>query len=288
VFDAGSTDDGRPYFVMEYVPGQPLASFCNSRRLGVDERLRVFAIICRAVQHAHDRGVIHRDLKPDNLKLEEREGRTDFVKILDFGIAKMVADADPAPGEPLGERARPAAPVGVTATRSTVASGTPSYMSPEQVRREPLDRRTDIFSLGLVLYEMATGERAFAGETRAAIHEAIVQQPVVPARSRNSSIPRVDRNRSMTWSPAATACMAHASAPTRRRSFWTVRSASTPRPCSSPMPTRPARVAICWCRAAVRHAENFLINLRPRREAFFLVPTVSGWVSMSPGRRSRM
>jgi eukaryotic-like serine/threonine-protein kinase len=187
IFDIAE-HEGQPFIAMELLEGETLLERMSRTggRIPLDEAIRIAIGVCDGLQNAHEQNVVHRDVKPANLFLTKKG----IVKILDFGIAKMVADADPAQGEPMGELARPAAPFGVTATRSTVASGTPSYMSPEQVRREPLDLRTDLFSLGLVLYEMATGERAFAGETRAAIHEAIVREPVVPARDRNSSVPR--------------------------------------------------------------------------------------------------
>ena len=180
--------EGQPFIAMELLEGETLQERMarTAGRISVEETVRIAMGVCDGLQAAHEQNIIHRDVKPANLFLTKQG----TVKILDFGVAKMLADADPAAGEPTGQSRRAGAGFQHTATRSTVASGTPSYMSPEQVRREPLDRRSDLFSLGLVLYEMATGERAFAGETRAAIHEAILHELPVPAHDRNPSVPR--------------------------------------------------------------------------------------------------
>ena len=142
VFDAGSTPSGRPYFVMEYVDGVPVSEFCASRRMPVDSILALFAQVCVAIQHAHLKGVIHRDLKPGNILVGVHDGQP-FAKVIDFGIAK-------ATGGEAGERA--------LATRIDQVMGTPLYMSPEQATGSPdIDTRTDIFSLGVILYELLTG-----------------------------------------------------------------------------------------------------------------------------------
>ena len=180
--------EGQRFIAMELLEGETLLERMarTGGRISVDETIRIAMAVCDGLQAAHEQNIIHQDVKPANLFLTKQG----TVKILDFGVAKILADADPAAGEPTGQSRRAGAGFQDTATRSTVASGTPSYMSPEQVRREPLDRRSDLFSLGLVLYEMATGERAFAGETRAAIHEAILHELPVPAHDRNPSVPR--------------------------------------------------------------------------------------------------
>jgi len=142
VHDAGATDDGRPYFVMELVDGLPIIEFCDRQRLTVAERLELFLPICRAVQHAHQKGVIHRDLKPSNILIARHDGRP-TAKIIDFGIAKAVR-------RPPTDR-----------TPETVRGqliGTPEYMSPEQASGRPdVDTRTDVYSLGVVLYELLSG-----------------------------------------------------------------------------------------------------------------------------------
>ena len=143
VLDAGATDDGRPYFVMEFVDGRPITNWCDEHRMTPTRRLDLFLEVCRAVQHAHQRGIVHRDLKPSNvLAFETEEGPR--VKVIDFGIAKAIEDS-------------------VTGTDGmTIAGqvlGTPEYMSPEQagIVDQPIDTRTDVYSLGALLYELLAG-----------------------------------------------------------------------------------------------------------------------------------
>jgi len=147
ILDAGSTDDGRPYFVMEYVQGFPLPEYCDRRQLSIDERLELFGEVCRAVQHAHQKGVIHRDLKPSNILVEEADGKA-TPKVIDFGVAKALH-------QPLSD---------ITLhTRLGGIIGTPEYMSPEQAESSGLDvdTRADVYSLGAILYELLTGLRPF-------------------------------------------------------------------------------------------------------------------------------
>lgn len=142
VIEAGATDQGRPYFVMEYVAGDPVTDFCEQRRLNLRDRLDLFIQICRAVEHAHQKGVIHRDLKPSNILVVEQEGQI-VPKIIDFGVAKAIDSLDG--GNP-----------GFTLHESII--GTPAYMSPEQAARDQdIDTRSDIYSLGAILYELLTG-----------------------------------------------------------------------------------------------------------------------------------
>jgi eukaryotic-like serine/threonine-protein kinase len=145
VFDAGATEDGRPYFVMELVQGVPITEYCDTHRLSLDERIRLFVDVCRGVQHAHLKGVIHRDLKPSNILVTVKEDEA-VVKIIDFGIAKAL-------GHDLTDR--------TLVTRVGQIVGTPAYMSPEQAEMSGLDvdTRTDVYALGVTLYELLVGAR---------------------------------------------------------------------------------------------------------------------------------
>ena len=142
LLDGGSTDEGLPYIVMEFVDGQPILRWCDERKLNVGQRLELFRSVCAAVQYAHQRLVVHRDLKPGNILVTE-DGT---VKLLDFGIAKVL---DMAPGGDL--------PATITMMRVM----TPEYASPEQVKGEAITTLTDVYSLGVVLYELLTGHRPY-------------------------------------------------------------------------------------------------------------------------------
>ncbi|MEE8525121.1 MAG: tetratricopeptide repeat protein [Thermoanaerobaculia bacterium] len=151
--DGGTTDDGMPYFVMEYIDGLPINDYCDRHRLRIAERLRLFRDVCSAVHHAHRSLVVHRDLKPSNV-LVTADGTP---KLLDFGIAKLLATD------------------GVGAGLETTASGlrlmTPSYASPEQVLARPITTASDVYSLGVLLYVMLTGRRPYAVDTRSTFQE---------------------------------------------------------------------------------------------------------------------
>ena len=143
VLDAGATESGRPYFVMELVRGLPLTEYCDKNRVTFEERLRLFLPVCDAVQHAHQKGVIHRDLKPSNVLVTMQDGKP-VPKVIDFGIAKAT-------------RQRLTDKTLFTEFRQFI--GTPEYMSPDQADTSDLDvdTRTDIYSLGVVLYRLLTG-----------------------------------------------------------------------------------------------------------------------------------
>lgn len=146
VYDAGATEHGRPFFVMEYVPGRPVTEYCADRKLALRDRLGLFLEVCDAVQHAHQKGIIHRDLKPGNVLVTVIDERP-VVKVIDFGIAKAL--------EPEMQRA--------FQTRHEQLIGTPEYMSPEQAdrRRTTVDTRSDVYSLGVLLYELISDRLPF-------------------------------------------------------------------------------------------------------------------------------
>jgi serine/threonine protein kinase/tetratricopeptide (TPR) repeat protein len=150
VYDGGATARGRPYFVMELVRGISILDYCDRQELGTTERLLLFCQVCDAVQHAHQKGVIHRDLKPSNILVSSADGQA-LPKVIDFGVAK-------ATGPSLSQR--------TMHTHAGQLVGTPEYMSPEQAELSGMDvdTRTDIYSLGVVLYELLTGELPFDGE----------------------------------------------------------------------------------------------------------------------------
>jgi serine/threonine protein kinase len=138
VLDAGTTDSGRPYFVMELVRGIPITEYCDQAQLTPRERLELFVPVCNAIQHAHLKGIIHRDVKPSNVLITLHDDRP-VVKVIDFGVAKALYQS-------LTER--------TIYTRYAQMIGTPLYMSPEQAQMSGLDidTRSDIYSLGVILY----------------------------------------------------------------------------------------------------------------------------------------
>jgi len=171
IYAGGLTTAGRPYFAMELVRGVPLTDYCDTQRLPTADRLRMFTHVCRAVQHAHQKGIIHRDLKPSNVLVTVVSGAP-LVKIIDFGIAKAVA------GQRLTDK--------TLHTRIGEMLGTPAYMSPEQADGLGIDvdTRSDIYSLGVMLYELLVGALPYEPPERAALQYAIREHDVQPPSAR--------------------------------------------------------------------------------------------------------
>jgi len=190
VLDAGSTDTGRPYFVMELVKGMPITKYCDSQRLPLAKRLELFIQVCQAMQHAHQKGIIHRDIKPSNVLIAPYDGKP-VVKVIDFGVAK-------ATGQRLTERTM------FTAFGAMI--GTLEYMSPEQaeLNNQDIDTRSDIYALGVLLYELLTGTtpldmRRLKGAAVAAvlmqIQEQEPQRPSMRLSSSAESLPLISEQR---------------------------------------------------------------------------------------------
>ena len=166
LLDGGATEDGRPYVVMEYVEGRPIDEYCDQGKLPVPERLKLFRTVCSAVAYAHQRLVIHRDIKPVNI-LVTKDGDP---KLLDFGIAKILDPED----------------TGVDQTVTVMRLMTPEYASPEQVRGEPITTASDVYSLGVVLYGLLTGRRPYGPASRVPrdIVQAVIEtEPEKPSAS---------------------------------------------------------------------------------------------------------
>jgi tetratricopeptide (TPR) repeat protein len=158
IFDGGTTGDGRPYFVMELIDGRPVVEYCSERNISIGERLSLFVDVCSAVQHAHERMIVHRDIKPGNI-LVTGEG---VPKLLDFGIAKALDEAE--------------------ATVTGAQLMTPEYASPEQVRGDDVTAATDVYALGAVLYELLTGQKPHRFKDRSAVEIARTICDVEPQR----------------------------------------------------------------------------------------------------------
>src|SRR5262245_23058421 len=176
VTDFGTTPDGLTYSVMEFVTGRTLGAVLREEApFPVERALRITAQIARALGAAHDKGIVHRDLKPENVFLVDRDNRTDFVKIVDFGIAKVI----PAPGanEP-------------RLTRAGAVFGTPEYMAPEQAAgRSDTDGRVDIYALGVILYEMIVGRVPLRGESMVRTLAMVMLDPVLPPSKARPELP---------------------------------------------------------------------------------------------------
>ncbi len=189
VLDAGMTETGRPYFVMELVRGDPITKYCDDKRLTPRERLELFVPICQAVQHAHQKGIIHRDIKPSNVLVVEIDDRP-VAKVIDFGLAKAVS-------QQLTDQ--------TIVTQIGQVVGTIDYMSPEQasMNQYDVDTRTDIYSLGVMLYELLTGDTPFDKKRlhQAALDELVriirLEEPPRPSTrlSSHDSLPTIAANR---------------------------------------------------------------------------------------------
>jgi len=189
VLDAGATETGRPFFVMELVRGLPITKYCQQYSLSVRQRIELFIRVCQAVQHAHQKGIIHRDLKPSNILVAEQDG-VPMPKVIDFGIAKAT--------EVVGSE-------GMTSAQEFI--GTPAYMSPEQVTSgvRDIDTRSDIYGLGVILYELMTGHPPFEAKAlaQAGIEEMrrLIREvdPPRPSTSITRNLKHLPHNASVTF-----------------------------------------------------------------------------------------
>ena len=193
VFDAGATKTGRPFFAMELVSGEPITVFCDDQRLSIDQRLGIFRELCNSIQHAHQKGLIHRDLKPSNILVTKRDGEF-LSKVIDFGVSKATH------GRVTGE---------TDLTKHAFMIGTPEYMSPEQTDTQGNDQdiRTDVYSLGAILFELLTGSTPFELEDlksknvfsiREIIQTRSVEMPSCRLAKLVDNKPQVFRDRGLT------------------------------------------------------------------------------------------
>jgi serine/threonine protein kinase/Flp pilus assembly protein TadD len=188
VFDAGSTPQGRPYFVMEYVTGVPITTYCDTHKLTTRERLELFIRVCEGVQHAHQKAILHRDLKPSNILVSEVDGKP-VPQIIDFGVAKATA-----------QRLTP----DTLYTQLGTIVGTPAYMSPEQANSAgvDVDTRTDVYSLGVILYQLLVGElpldftRTPPDQFRSRLRDEDVERPSTKLRTKGDQSSVTAQNRS--------------------------------------------------------------------------------------------
>lgn len=186
LLDGGTTDEGLSYLVMDYVEGEPITRYCDTRRLSIPERLGVFTQVCRAVHYAHQNLIVHRDLKPSNILVSERGKGPPQVKLLDFGVAKLLNPA--------------LSSVAVPVTRTMYRMMTPEYAAPEQVRGTAVTTATDVYALGVLLYELLTGHRPYRLTSSSALElERVIceQEPERPSTmvARDETVLRGDGSR---------------------------------------------------------------------------------------------
>lgn len=182
LLDGGVTEHGQPYLVMSWVDGSPIDAYCDERELDIEKRLRLFLTVCETVQYAHQQLVVHRDIKPSNILIRETGSGSPQVKLLDFGIAKLL-NPD-APGEPAA---------GAPVTRTGLHLMTPEYASPEQVTGAHITTASDVYQLGLLLYRLLTGVPAYTLASHSVTEIARVvceQEPLLPSRVRSKGIRR--------------------------------------------------------------------------------------------------
>ena len=173
VIDSGSSPSGKPYFVMDFVKGEPITAYCDRKRLLPNDRLKLFRLVCSAVQHAHQKGIIHRDIKPSNVLVEDVDGQP-VPKVIDFGLAKAL-------GGKLTDKTL------VSETGKTV--GTLIYASPEQAagRQYDIDTRTDVYSLGVLMYELLAGAPPFTEEELQQIGDDAMRREIIDIEKRPST-----------------------------------------------------------------------------------------------------
>jgi tRNA A-37 threonylcarbamoyl transferase component Bud32 len=177
VVDVGVMDEGNPYIVMEYVEGSSLGSLIKAEgMLSLQRALGIMRCVCSAVHYAHERGIIHRDLKPSNIIVQPLSGEGDIAKVLDFGLAKFLQSPS---GESLGE----------PLTQTGIILGTMEYLSPEQCAGKGVDERSDIYALGVILYQMLTGTVPFTGESPLAILTQHLHTPPPSLRDSSPTVP---------------------------------------------------------------------------------------------------
>ncbi len=177
IIDFGQDDTGIVFMAMEYLQGQDLFALLKKEGALSPERVaRVMIQVCSALAEAHEQNVIHRDLKPENIMIEDRRGQRDFVKVLDFGIAKIQDPAETG---------------GQALTQAGMVCGTPEYMSPEQARGLPLDARSDIYALGVIMYQLSTGELPFTADTPIGIVTKHILEAPVPPRVKRPELPEL-------------------------------------------------------------------------------------------------